>query len=135
MYDSIRARKHPPPEVNSMPDETIQSAPCSICLRVIDGGDLTHCPECHGSFCESCPICSCSDQDPAIRALRDDLLAGAIERAQLQIERELMGADSLTMSKQARLQLLTDVVPSLRAEVNRLDEMRDGDDYPKDDQS
>lgn len=45
-----------------------------------------------------------------------------------------MGEDSLTMSKQACLLLLTDVVPSLRAEMNRLDEMWDGDDYPEDDQ-
>jgi len=122
-----------------MTQDALSSMPsisCSICPQISPAEEMSEC-RCGAKICERCPFlaCSCVDDDPTIQALRVQLRAGAIELGQLRAERELMGAGSLTMSQQARLLLLTDVVHSLRAEVNRLDEIRDGEDYSEDDQS
>jgi hypothetical protein len=118
-------------------DATIQSSPCSICLRVTDSEDVSQCRECQEFICESCPKygCSCVDDDPTIQALRIQLRAGAIELGQLQAERELMGLDSLSTNQHARLLLLTDIVANLRFEIDEINRIQDEEDFPERDQS
>ena len=118
-----------------MPDSMTQSAaiPCSIFLHAIPADDQNVCI-CGEIICESCPAfgCLCVDDDPTIRARRAELRAGAIELGRLRAQHEFMGADSLTTGQQSRLVLLSDVVDSLRTEVNRLDEIRCGEDHSED---
>ncbi|WP_158819236.1 hypothetical protein [Granulicella sp. S156] len=123
-----------------MTQDALSSEPsisCSICPQVFPAEDLSQCRECGEFICEYCPKygCSCVDDDPTIQALRVQLRAGAIEFGQLQAERELMGTDNLTTSQQARLLLLTDIVHSLRFEIDEINRIQDEKDFPEKDQS
>lgn len=120
-----------------MSTQSAQSVSCVICQRIIDPEDIHDCRGCQESFCLSCPMygCSCVDDDPTIQALRVQLRTGAVELAQLQAERELMGADCLTTSQHARLLLLTDIVANLRFEIDEINRIQDEEDFPEDDQS
>jgi hypothetical protein len=103
---------------------------CSICQRIIapeDPNGTDNCSACRGCdehICDSCPYmaCGCTHPNAELQAILAQLRPAGIERAQLKAQRELMGADSLTIGQQARLLLLTDVVPSLEEEFRRIED-------------
>ncbi len=110
---------------------------CAICLRTFPADTLNQCCGCGELHCLACPAfaCSCIDEDdPPFQARREQLRAEAMELARLQVQSELMGAESLTKWQRARLPLLVDIVANIRAEVNRMDEIRYGEVYPEDDE-
>ena len=106
---------------------------CAICLNAIEPDDQNLC-QCGECICERCPsfACACVDDVPSIQEHRACMRVAAMELGGLWAVQVLLGADNLTLSQQARLLLLSCAVPSLRAEMNRLDEIRYGQDYSAD---
>lgn len=121
-----------PPTVSSLPP--VES--CAICLRAFHTDDLNECG-CGEFHCLACPAFACScvdDDDPPFQARREQLREEAMELNRLQVQSELMGAESLTKWERARLPLLAAMMAITRAEVNRMDEIRYGEVYPEDDE-
>ena len=122
-----QARMYSPLEVSSMSSISAQPVLCAICVRAIEFDDQNRC-KCGEFICESCPAfaCSCVDEDPTIRTLLTGLRTSAIELAKLQAEGALMGYDNLTETQTRSLSRLSEIVPSLREQVNVLDQIRGG---------
>ena len=100
---------------------------CVICENFADREEVMSCLGCGEAICYSCPAFACACKEAGDKGeVKATLRAAALELGRLYSGATLLGVEALEPAAQAQLELLSDVVASLRDEYNKLDERNDG---------
>ena len=115
--------------INVNPNVPQPETSCSVCLRSFPLNSLDEC-QCGehtcGEFDCHAYACACQDDNPDAQRLRTALRTNIRERFKQLSAKELLG-DSFPINHEGKLILLTNLVASLRAELEIIHMLEDGD--------